>query len=158
MISFKPLTLSDISIIQNYVNQFKPYSDFNFISMYSWSLHSQVKYCLQSDALYISLPDYLSQKPVFSFLCKNNYEEHLEKFVEWLKYNSLPIRFDLVPRDVAIEVQKILIRRGSVYKMVENRDNFDYILDVNRIAQARGENTKILDTKSLNSVKLGETK
>jgi hypothetical protein len=106
--------------------------------MYSWSLRSQVKYCLQGDALYISLPNYLSQKPVFSFLCKNNYEEHLENFVEWLKYNSLPIRFDLVPRDVAIEVQKILNRRGSVYKMEENRDNFDYILDVNKIAQAGG--------------------
>lgn len=138
MLIFSTLNASDANAINEIVSRFKPYSDFNFISLYSWSLHSQVKFCIYNDCLFLILPDYVTQEPSYTFICGSNYEQNLELFIAWLKSRSLPLDFVLLPEDVIKNLLPYL-EKTYTYEILEDRDSFDYILDTRQLSLAEGK-------------------
>jgi hypothetical protein len=136
MLTFKTLDLADKDRIESFVNHFKPYSDFNFISLFSWSLHSQTKYCLTDSCLYVSMPDYINQKLFLSFL-GNDPINDLDSAIDYCIANKIERKFLLLPEHTAKRIEEKYINNHDC-KIVKDRDNFDYILDSHLISQSKG--------------------
>lgn len=139
MLSFSTLKASDANAINKITAQLPPYSDFNFTSLYSWSLHSQTKFCIYNDCLFLILPDYVTQKPRYSFICKDNFGENFMLFVRWLRANSLPQTFHLLPEIVTKGLIPYLRENNIIHELASERDSYDYVLDTHAISQAKGK-------------------
>lgn len=142
MLKFKFLELNDKDLVENFLINFPYYSDFNFTSLFSWSLHSQTKFCLGEDCLYIILPDYTNQKPIISFM-GHNPVSNLISVLEFLEKEKSDMELRLIPHHVAkkitIEEQRKI---GIKIKKIKDRDNFDYIIDVEKIFKSSGREYK----------------
>lgn len=135
---FKYISLSSAETIQNFVNEFEPYSDFNFLSLYSWSLHSQAKYSMNENCLFIILPDYNTQQLQYTFLSKENHIQNLLIFAKWQNDRSIINRFNLVSEDNIRELSTGLSALGYTFSVNEDRDSFDYILNVAKFTSLYG--------------------
>ena len=138
MLSFVDLTLDDGSKIKKFVSHVDSYSDFNFLSLYSWSLHAQTKFCLTDAALFLIIHDYVSQEPIYTFLSSQQPVQSLQVYIKWLKAQSLPKNFELVPDFMVPEIVEYLQSEGKEHRIEEDRGAFDYILDVGQVTNAIG--------------------
>ena len=138
MLEFKTLDFSDFDVINKYVNDLEFYSDFNFLSLFSWSLHSQTSYCIDDNCLYISLPDYITQDMSYTFFPKNNYLESFLKYCDWLTERSLPLKFSLIPQVVKEKLIDSLPLDKYSAEPIEDRDSFDYVISPTKISLALG--------------------
>ncbi len=138
MLTFNTITASDQKLIENFVNKFLPYSDFNFVSIFSWSKHSSAKYCITNNCLFLILPDYITNKPIFTFLCDDNYRQNLNLYILWLQLNSHEIKFNLLPQTVVKGLEKDLSNEADKWILYEERDSFDYILDTRLTTSMEG--------------------
>ena len=97
MLYFKKLAPSDYDKVTTIVNKFEPFSDFNFLSLYSWSNNNKTMICIDDSSLYIIMPDYLTGNPIYSFL--SNSPDAIEKFLNWRRHiKEMPnYLFNLLP-------------------------------------------------------------
>ncbi len=83
--SFKKVDISDQSLIEKFTSQYDPYSDFNFVDMWSWDTESQMEYAQLNGNLVIKVTEYLSNKYSYSFLGKNKVAETIDTLFEMLR-------------------------------------------------------------------------
>ncbi|HEY4963802.1 MAG TPA: phosphatidylglycerol lysyltransferase domain-containing protein [Candidatus Saccharimonadales bacterium] len=138
MLKFKTLEFSDINTITNFVRDLEFYSDFNFLSLFSWSLHSQTSFAIDEDCIYISMPDYITQGLTYCFFPKSNHVNALLKFCDWLKNESIPTKFELIPEEVKDKLLESHIPDYIKLTIDEDRDSFDYVLDPGKISKSIG--------------------
>lgn len=138
MLSFKTLSIDDADRIESFVNRHQPYSDFNFMSLYSWSLHSQIAYAMTSDAIFLSMPDYISQQKIYSFLSYDDPESSLELMLQWMRSNSLQPRFSLLPEFMKDRLESHLRLINVPYRTSDDRDAYDYIISPSKVVDSKG--------------------
>ncbi len=140
MITFSQLQLEDAKKIQNFVAHFEPYSDFNFVSLYSWSINDQTLYCLDDDSFYIVMPDYTSKSLIFSFLCTAISVGSLKNILAWKKANNLSRNnvFKLLSEPSTAACQSFLSTTNYNYSLTEDPANYDYILGTSAIVKVLG--------------------
>lgn len=68
---FKHIELIDKEEIEKITQKFPPYSDFNFISMWSWDIKVEMIISKLNNNLVVRFTDYLTGYPFFSFLGDN---------------------------------------------------------------------------------------
>ena len=131
---FKPLELGDQSFIHEITKHLPPYSDANFVSLWSWNVQETTKISVLNGNLVINMPDYLTQKPCY-FLCGDKkIEESLHEFYNFNKSQSEQSALILlVPTE---EVEKIKFMDGG--EIVEDIRNHDYVLSVEQLAVMGG--------------------
>ncbi len=139
MLTFYTLTLSDQKKLTCVINKLEPYSDFNFISLYSWSLHSQTKYAIKNNCLFLQLPDYLTQKPKFTFICNDNVADNFDELLSWLRHNNYELKLDFLPQFILKPLEAHLKTKKINYSIYPDRDSYDYVLDVNKSFNAIGK-------------------
>lgn len=124
--AFKVISINDKELIEEIDNQFDDFSDFNFVSLFTWNVNRSSMYSIKNDSLIIKLRDYGSKESTYSIMGKNVNEEMLNelKTVERCK------RLDLVPEPVANK-----IKNKSCH---EDRDNFDYLYDIEKLVSLDG--------------------
>lgn len=124
---FKKLELSDKADIEKFTSKFPPYSDFNFVSIWSWDTKGEMRVSQLNNNLVIRFTDYLSGNPFFSFLGINKVDETIEALIEFSKnkYNKACLK--LVP-EVVFE------NSGKNREMNLDPDAFDYIYEVEHLA------------------------
>lgn len=71
---FKHIELIDKEEIEQITHKYPPYSDFNFVSMWSWDIKGEIRISKLNNNLVVRFTDYLSGNPFFSFL-GDNYEQ-----------------------------------------------------------------------------------
>jgi hypothetical protein len=119
---FKKLELTDKKEIEKITTQYPPYSDFNFVSMWSWDIKGEMRVSDLNGNLVVRFTDYVDQKKVFySFLGKYKVEETAATLLELSKKEKLEPILALVPEDSVVELDK------EKFSIVEDRDHFDYI-------------------------------
>lgn len=79
---FKKLELSDKKDIEQFTSKFPPYSDFNFVSMWSWDIKGEMRVSQLNDNLVVRFTDYLTGEPFYSFLGNNKVNDTAEKLLE----------------------------------------------------------------------------
>ena len=129
---FKKLELSDKDEVESFTKKFPPYSDFNFISMWSWDVKGEMRLSWLNDNLVVRFSDYLTGQSFYSFLGDTLVNETTAVLIDMAKLFEMKSELSLVPE---IAVQKLDIGEFSV---IEQRDQFDYIYDLEIVSQLKG--------------------
>jgi uncharacterized protein len=124
---FKKLELSDKADIEKITSQYPPYSDFNFVSMWSWDIKGEMRVSECHGNLIVRFTDYISGHAFYSFLGNHSATETALELIQLSKKEGLGDRLKLVPED-AIKS----INRNTVL-IEEDPDNFDYILPIQHL-------------------------
>lgn len=125
---FKKLELSDKKDIESFVNQFAPYSDFNFVSMYSWDVHRKMEISQLHGNLVVLFYDYVSNEPFLSFIGKGSVKETVEFL---LKYSNKHYHSNILRLIPEVAINSLVTEEFNV---LADRDAYDYIYSVKELA------------------------
>lgn len=145
---FKKLELSDKTEIENFTSQFLPYSDFNFVSMWSWDIKGEMRLSWLYGNLVVRFTDYLTEELFYSFLGNKNVNETVENLLNLSIKEGLKPKLRLVPEDSIknINVQSL--------EIAEDRDHFDYILSTKVLKDFNSTNSLVQRKKrAVNSLR-----
>ncbi len=129
---FKKLELSDKADVEAFTHKYPPYSDFNFVSMYSWNVQEKMEISQLNGNLVVKFTDYLTGEPFFSFLGNNKTTETAKSLLDLSSENGFAAKLKLIP-EISLEgldKEKFLIE--------EDLDNHDYILSTKDMASMEG--------------------
>ncbi len=129
---FKPLELSDRDEVRQLTGQYPPYSDFNFISMWSWDIKGEMRLSMLYGNLVVRFNDYLTGQPFYSFIGTTNVNETATTLLEYCKAHDIQAKLCLVP-----EVSASLLDTNT-FSIEEERDHFDYIYEVEKVKTYEG--------------------
>lgn len=130
--SFERLQLDFKEQIGSYTNNFKPYSDFNFTSLWSWNIDGESAVCMLNGNLVIRLKDYISDGKIYSFLGNKMVDATMEELLRFCKGEKNYLK--LLPEDNFKHDQNLLKK----FSLKEDRDQFDYIYDIEKLAKLEG--------------------
>lgn len=127
---FKELELADKTAVEKLTRKFKPYSDFNFSSLWAWSVKSKAQISKLNKNLVIILNDYVTNKPSLSFIGSNKVNETAKTLLKFSedhrhKYNH---SLKLIPE----ETGDLLSRNDFIISPDQN--SFDYIYPIANLA------------------------
>ena len=146
---FKPIELSDKEEVEKITHKYPPYSDFNFVSMWSWDIKGEMLISMLHGNLVVGFTDYLTGEPFYSFLGNNEVNDTVEKLLELSKKEgSINPTLKLVPEDSIKGLDE------KKFKIIEDRNHFDYIFSHEKISMYNGAEYK----KQRNKVRAFETK
>jgi uncharacterized protein len=131
---FKILDIEDKEEIEIINKKFPTYSDYNFVSLYSWNTDENVEICTLNNNLVIKFNDYLTDDVFFSFLGTNKIRLTVVSLITYSKNLGNDPTLRLIPESVTKEGmhwQDLIIE--------EDRNNFDYILSVEELIKLPGE-------------------
>lgn len=129
---FKKLELADKEEIESFTNRFPPYSDFNFVSMWSWDTKGDVRISRFGGNLVIRFDDYVTGEPFYSLIGDANINETVHTLIDIAKIFNITPELKLIPEEVAK-----LVDDPDLF-VEEDRDNFDYICDISEISAFEG--------------------
>ncbi len=133
--AFKKLEFKDKKPLEEITQKFPPYSDFNFVSLYSYDTEADALVSSLNGNLVIKFRDYITNEPFYSFIGKNKVTETADELLKKAKDEKIMDRIQLIP-EVVVKADKNLFRK---FKVSEDPDNFDYILDVNSLTSLKGK-------------------
>lgn len=131
---FKLIEFSDQKVISSFSEQFEPYSDYNFISLWSYDTENSYRFSFLNDNLVVRFLDYLTLQPFYSFLGTNKPVETIMALLEVSRKDNLEPVLHLVPE---VSIQGIQhTTRDYVIELDDT--NHDYILSVNELSKLSG--------------------
>lgn len=132
--NMKPIEISDRREVESFTAHFPPYSDFNFVSMWSWDTKGEMALSQLNGNLVVQFTDYVSHAPFLSFLGDRDTEKTALDILEQCKKEGLPEALRLVP--------EASVRGISTLAVSEDIDNFDYIYSIERHTSLQGGDFK----------------
>ncbi|MCX6757630.1 MAG: phosphatidylglycerol lysyltransferase domain-containing protein [Candidatus Nomurabacteria bacterium] len=129
---FKNLELLDKESIELHTKKFPPYSDFNFISMWSWDIKGETRISKLNGNLVVKFNDYITGEPFYSFLGDSEVDNTVEKLLELSKKEGLKVQLKLISEESSKNLD------NKKYKILEDRDHFDYIYDLEKLSKYAG--------------------
>lgn len=121
---FKTIELSDKAEIESMTAQFDAYSDFNFCNLWIWNKTKATSLSFLNKNLVIKLNDYITDKPVYSIIGKNDVESAIDVLLNFSSEQGFG-SLKLVPAAVIVQLQS-----PDKYSITEDLDNADYIYDL----------------------------
>jgi len=128
--NFKEIELSDKAYIKSLTSKFKPYSDFNFTAIWSWSWDMNQKMMLSqlNKNLVVLFNDYVSRQHFLSFIGDNKVSETALQLIEYSEKNYKIGLLKLIPEEIANVLSK------SEFIIDPDRDSYDYIYSIKDLA------------------------
>lgn len=130
---FKKLEISDKEEIENFTEQFQPYSDFNFANLWSWDVNGKTEISKTNNALIIKFIDYEAPRFFYSFLSGSDANELAESILRFALKQGFTPKLKLLPQITSKQLD------GSKFTIEEDHDNFDYIYDLQKLANYKGK-------------------
>lgn len=125
---FAKLQLNHRKNLEQFTKKFPPYSDYDFVSLWSWNVRGEAAISQLYGNLIIRLTDYLSGKKIYSLIGDNKVDDVL---IVLLALSDSTIK--LVP-----EVSIKSINKADKFRFEKDRDNYDYIYFVPNLLSMRG--------------------
>ena len=125
---FKPIELSDKEDVEKFTHKFPPYSDFNFVSMWSWDVYNKMKLSQLNNNLIVLFNDYVSEKYFLSFIGENKIFETVSELIAFSKRNYQVNFLKLIPEEVINTLPE------STFTTDSDRDSYDYVYSVAHLA------------------------
>lgn len=148
---FTPLSLDHKKDIELIINQFSPYSDFNFVSLWCWNLSKKTELSSLHGNLVIRMEDYVTAEIFYMFIGSFSIPETIADLFAFLKEQGKKQELCLIPEE-SLKNEFSLLEK--IYSIEEDRDNFDYILSVEDVAEMKGkklhQKRKLLNTFNKN--------
>src|SRR3989344_3847914 len=98
---FKKLELKDKDEICGLTAQYPPYSDFDFVSMWSWDFKEEIRISSLKGNLVVRFTDYITGEPFYSFLGTKEVNETTDILLNKSSEEGLTPKLKLIP-EVAI--------------------------------------------------------
>jgi len=130
--SFKKIAMSDEAEIRSLVGTVKPYSDYNFSSLWSWNIDNEARIARLNGNLALRFTDYISRKHFYSFIGSGNELASAKSLFELSERENLELELKLICEEIAA------VLKQSGMHVAEDVDNHDYILSVERLVRFEG--------------------
>lgn len=125
---FKALELADREEVERVTSKLPPYSDFNFVSMYSWDVAGEMRVSSLNNNIIMRFTDYLDGSHFFSLIGENELEKTALELLKFSKQHHNRDHLRLVPWHVAE-------RLTHPHLHVEKDPNaYDYVYEVSHLA------------------------
>lgn len=134
---FKHISKKDLLNINELTRRYPPFSDYDFISLFIWDTNKSILISKLFDNLVIQFSDYISGEPFLSFLGTNKTIETINILLTHSKNKGFGSKLRLIPEVVVSSIN--LAEIEGKLKIVEDINNRDYILDVEKIANMSGK-------------------
>jgi len=117
----KQIDMSDRAAVERLIGRFPPYSDFNFINLYSWNIDSKVLLSDLLGNLAVRFADYRTGVPFYMFFGDRYLDDSTETLLQRSKTESLGFILKLIPECVAssLDVDR--------FEIVQEAEHADYI-------------------------------
>lgn len=123
--NFKKLELNDYQDFRSITSQFLPYSDFNFVSAFSYNVAEEMEISSLNNNLVMKFTDYLdTDKKFFSFIGKNQIIETVRSLIKTSKEQYLGSKISLIPEGC---IKDYLEQIQQEFNYSEDSNNHDYI-------------------------------
>lgn len=133
--NFKNLELNDFDVITAYTNEFEPYSDFNFTSLWTYNTDNKTKWCFLNGNLAIQMSDYIDHSLFTSFLGPKDVINTIETLFEYNQSIGGSKELRIVP-DISIDsVRKEISEK---YSLTEDPASHDYIYKIQDLIHLKG--------------------
>lgn len=132
---FRRLSFEQKSVIDGFVERYSPYSEFTFGNMWCWDLDDSAALSLLNGNLVLRYREYESGLPYLTFLGEN--ERH-KTALTLLKYAGSEFGRPLLGLVPEHSVSRRRAERVVPLRVQEDRDNFDYVLDLESLASFAG--------------------
>ena len=131
---FKKLELNDKEVVESFIKNQPPYSDYNFVSLWSYNTQEKIALSNLNDNLVIKFQDYLSNEFFLSFIGNKKLTQTIDSLLESAKKQKVLPVLKLIPEHNILDE----INLKSKYLIEEDMDNFDYILSVDDLIEMKG--------------------
>lgn len=136
--AFGMLQIEDKTEIESFLSSFPPYADFNFFSMWTYNTENKSMIAKMNNILIVLFQDYIEKDKVFcSFIGENVTFENLQNILELPNIIHEEVSFAAIPEVVISAIGVDTIRKQ--YPLLEDEDNFDYILSVEKMIDLKGK-------------------
>lgn len=129
----RKLALEDEALINSFNSTLPPYSDFNFISMWGYNTEDDFFISRFGNNLIFRLRDYLTNKPFYTFIGRENIYETIESIFSEQVVEGVNLEIKLAGECVIENLED-----DVKYIIEEDRDNFDYIYSVQTLSELKG--------------------
>ena len=133
---FKKITTADRKGVELYTHLYKPYSDFNFTSLWAWDTNGERMISELNGNLVVRFTDYETCEPFFSFLGNNKPKETAQELIHFAEKSGVSPILRFVPEESISGLE------SPDFKVEEDRDNFDYIFYVPQLIDLQGSKFK----------------
>jgi hypothetical protein len=135
--AFRPVDQELQLEITSFANRFPSYSDFNFVSLYSWNTENDMSVSWLNDNLVLECRDYTSSDTFYSFMGSGAIEETARTLLQQASQKGHCPELRLVPE---MSVQSLVAH--PEFEIVEDPDNYDYLLSVADLVSLAGSRNK----------------
>lgn len=132
--AFKPLELTDRFAIESWTRRFPPYSDFNFVSLWTWNTGGKVEVSWLNDNLVVTFKDYSSPSRFYSFLGTNDVLATALTLLEAARQAGVDSRLQLIPEVVVDQAPEL--RRWA--RVAIDRSQCDHVLSTDEWSMLAG--------------------
>jgi len=133
---FKKLDITDAEIFNKVQKSFPPYSDHHFTGRFFYDVDGNCEYSVLNDNLIIKYDDYIDKHPIYTFIGENKLPETIETLTNYLIQKGLSGDINVIPEHCIKQNWEEL---KEAYEILEDRDNFDYIISVDETTNLLGE-------------------
>lgn len=131
---FKNLELEDRKEIEKITKQYPPYSDYNFVSLWSYDVEQSTRISLLYGNLVVKFFDYFGIESFYSFIGATNVKETITALLSHAQTSRTAKKLVLIPEITITSNLKIF----DNFRIEEDKDNFDYILSINDVSRLVG--------------------
>jgi uncharacterized protein len=128
---FVRLSLTHKDVVRTVTKKFPPYSDFNFVSLFTWNTDETLGVSMLNENLIVRFSDYASDDIFLSLLGTHKLAETLEALFAYCHERGYSHQLQLIPHSVIESLPTDLTQK---YEVHEDRDNHDYIMSTKAIA------------------------
>jgi len=132
---FESISINSREDINRIVAKFPPYSDFNFISMFTWDIKNNMLISQLNNNLVVRFKDYQSDDTFLSFIGDSKIDASISTLLTYVSSNNLGHALHLIPEHVVG-----LIKHPSNFIIEEDRDNHDYVVMAFKFSKLEGKN------------------
>lgn len=133
---FRKVQITDKDIFLKLTKHFPPYSDYNFVSLWSYNLEGDAIVSNLYGNIVIRFRDYISNKPFYSFIGNKKLTRTIKDLLEYAESTDLKPELKLIP-EVNLKDRLRLIRKD--FSVKEERSHFDYIFYLERMSKLSGK-------------------
>lgn len=131
---FSNIELKHKNMLNGYLSNKPPYSDFNFLNLLIWNKNFCNQFSILNDNLVIKIKDYFSDTQIYSVLGKKKIPETIQSLLSITPVISMVPEYTL----------NYLRLTDSTLSILEDRDNYDYIVNLTDLINLRGSGFKRL--------------
>ena len=135
---FKKLEIEDREWMEEYIQKYPPYSDFNFVSLWNYNINDQAEISMLNNNLVIKFQDYITAEPFYTFLGTNKVKETVGELFTYARINQITTELKLIPEVTINEIREL----QDYFLLQEDVDNHDYIFSIEEHKDLKGQRYK----------------